>query len=291
MSHPNPSGTLRTGSVVLALTGAAALGFGYYALLMPSLAAMLGISAASAGISLILFIAGIVVIAAAIVLSPVTVRLRASGAILAAVGVLLSLLVGFVGGHLAVRFSMLAAGILVGVVLAGLMWALGLRGRAFAWLALLAVPVLVGAAVPSFALLLIAEFLMAIVAALIVGLGLLGERSRAARDATVRERGAAAEQQDIAQRADEIRKWEEAYALAHDGQKPPAGFMPPVVQSRPSGGVNTIAVLALVFAILGSIVGLILGYVARAQIRRTGEGARASPSRRSSSAGSRSASG
>ncbi|WP_409048285.1 DUF4190 domain-containing protein [Microbacterium sp. HA-8] len=76
------------------------------------------------------------------------------------------------------------------------------------------------------------------------------------------------------QRAAEIQKWEDAYALTHNGERPPAGSYPPISNVNvitSTGSMNKLAILALVFSIIGSVVGIVLGHVARSQIRRTGE--------------------
>ncbi|MBO9577288.1 MAG: DUF4190 domain-containing protein [Microbacteriaceae bacterium] len=101
------------------------------------------------------------------------------------------------------------------------------------------------------------------------------EAERAAADAARLTQGAEA---DLAARAAEIKKWEDAYRLAHDGEAPPPGFLPPAAAapttSAGPGHTNVLAVLALVFAIGAGVVGAILGHVALAQIRRTGENGR-----------------
>jgi hypothetical protein len=72
------------------------------------------------------------------------------------------------------------------------------------------------------------------------------------------------------QRVVHLRQWEAAYADAHDGERPPAGFMPPIAPlAAASGGTNVMAILALVFG--GGLLGIIFGHVAHSQIRRTGE--------------------
>lgn len=68
-------------------------------------------------------------------------------------------------------------------------------------------------------------------------------------------------------RVEHIRQWEAAYASAHDGALPPAGFVPPM--SGGAAGMNTMAVLSILFA--GGVLGIIFGHIAKAQIRRTGE--------------------
>ena len=108
---------------------------------------------------------------------------------------------------------------------------------------------------------------------------------RAARDqdrATAESAAAAeaarrAQQQDadeIARRAQELRRWEAAYALAHDGDKPPAGFVPPVAYAS-APRTNGLAIAAFIVSlVVNGLIGLILGYVARRQIEERGEGGR-----------------
>jgi len=119
------------------------------------------------------------------------------------------------------------------------------------------------------------------VLSLVIGVVLLilGYRLPSA-DAVAERKRALAEHRDaqsIEERADEIRKWEQAYRLAHGGAEPPPGFVPPTTAqlvASNAGKTNTLAVLALVFGILGSVVGAILGHVALAQIKRTGDSGR-----------------
>lgn len=77
-------------------------------------------------------------------------------------------------------------------------------------------------------------------------------------------------EREHAARVAHIQQWEQAYASAHGGALPPAGFVPPAAAA--SGATNTMAILALVFGIGGGLGGIIFGHVARGQIRRTGEG-------------------
>jgi hypothetical protein len=92
----------------------------------------------------------------------------------------------------------------------------------------------------------------------------------ARRRAAVQEAQVAA---DLAARAAELRRWEDAYALAHDGQRPPAGFVSQLAMANSSvGRTNVMAILAFVFAFVSSgLLGIIFGHVAVAQIVRTGE--------------------
>ena len=81
-------------------------------------------------------------------------------------------------------------------------------------------------------------------------------------------------QQDQEWRVAEIQKWDEAYRLAHDGQAPPAGFMPPIAAQPPHKGTNVMAILSLIFGIGGGVLGVVFGHVALNQIKRTGESGR-----------------
>jgi hypothetical protein len=110
----------------------------------------------------------------------------------------------------------------------------------------------------------------------------LSDEQRRAEDArTSAEQRAKQEQADLEARAAEIKRWEAAYALAHDGASVPPGYVPPV--SYPSAfsatgtgareaRTNGMAIAALVLALVGaSLLGLIFAYIARGQIRRTNE--------------------
>lgn len=81
---------------------------------------------------------------------------------------------------------------------------------------------------------------------------------------------------DHERRVAEIAKWEAAYKDAHGGQAPPAGYVPAMVSSavdtRPaSERTNTMAILALVFGLMGGWLGILFGHIALSQIKRTGE--------------------
>ena len=112
-------------------------------------------------------------------------------------------------------------------------------------------------------------------AALVVGtvlaviLALRGAQN--APDPEIRVRAAA--DADLARRAAEIARWEEAYALAHNGERPPAGYQPPVAISGER--TNNLALAAFVVALIqGGPVAIVLGHVALGQIRRSGESGR-----------------
>jgi Domain of unknown function (DUF4190) len=53
-------------------------------------------------------------------------------------------------------------------------------------------------------------------------------------------------------------------------QYPPQGYYYPPAYQQPRG-TNTLAILSLVFAFVVPIAGIVLGHIARSQIRRTGE--------------------
>jgi len=115
-------------------------------------------------------------------------------------------------------------------------------------------------------------FMSLVLTAIIVGASWVGRAIAPSRPpvtflkATPADREAAAH----AARVAHIQQWEQAYASAHGGALPPAGFVPPAAAA--SGATNTMAILALVFGIGGGLGGIIFGHVARGQIRRTGEG-------------------
>ncbi len=101
---------------------------------------------------------------------------------------------------------------------------------------------------------------------------------RAQREKERAERDAARDAQELAARANEIKRWEAAWSLAHDGQAPPSGFMPPTAATGYGGygarPTNPIAIAAFVSAFFIALLGLILGNVALRQIRDSGEGGR-----------------
>ena len=78
----------------------------------------------------------------------------------------------------------------------------------------------------------------------------------------------------VAAQAEQIKRWEEAYALAHNGESPPPGATPPMIANTGSSRTNTLSILALVFGVLGSVLGIVFGHVALSQIKRTGEAGR-----------------
>jgi len=241
------------------------------------LSADLGFAFDAFTLQTVLFWLGAVALIAGSLLVVAPLRQRLIGLLVAVVGYTLFALVGAVLAELlGFRIAFLIWGLLaLGAVVVGALLALGAPARSLAWLPLLLAPALLALLAPSLAVLVVAEALALVVAALIVLLGQLashGETARRAqREAVAAQRAAGLEQAQLAARAEEIRRWEDAYALAHDGERPPAGFAPPIAMPSAAGRTNTLAILALVFAIIGSIVGLILGYVARSQIRRTGE--------------------
>jgi len=86
-----------------------------------------------------------------------------------------------------------------------------------------------------------------------------------ARERTQAETAARGIDEQVRQMAELQAAWERA----HPGRPMPAVAAPMLARS---GGTNTLAILALVFGIIGGgVVPVILGHLARAQIRRTGE--------------------
>lgn len=114
--------------------------------------------------------------------------------------------------------------------------------------------------------------LIAGVVAVIVS-GSTSPQSRARAAAAVESRQRAVVEAQAAQ----IRQFEAAYALAHDGQPPQPGYVPPaqILGTAPAGRHNTLAVLSIVLTLVAAgFMGLILGPIALSQIKRTGEGGR-----------------
>jgi hypothetical protein len=100
-------------------------------------------------------------------------------------------------------------------------------------------------------------------------------RARRAADADLIAVGVA--EAELHRRAEDIKTWEQAYALAHNGETPPPGFVPPgaFTTATPRSNTNGLAIAAFIVAIaVNGVVGLVLGYVARRQIDDRHEGGR-----------------
>ena len=115
----------------------------------------------------------------------------------------------------------------------------------------------------------ISPLLTFLIVGISVGIIWIGRAMAASGSAAPATPEARAEREHAA-RVAHIQQWEQAYASAHGGALPPAGFVPPPAAT--SSATNTMAVLALVFGFGGGLGGIIFGHVARGQIRRTGEG-------------------
>jgi hypothetical protein len=83
----------------------------------------------------------------------------------------------------------------------------------------------------------------------------------------------AAQQRRTEATAQAIREWQAAYRLANPGL--PVPLIPPGYQQTAppadTDRLNTFAVLSLVFGILGGYLAIVFGFVAKSQIKRTGE--------------------
>lgn len=276
LSHTPVSAPRTALAIWLGIAAALTLGLGFSAPFAPLLALNFDMAGAAFLVPTVLYVISIGLVVVTLVLSPALKKVRLFGAVFAAVGYGLGILIFIASSATGNAYIPRAAGVIVvAVVVSGLLLALGAEGRGFVWLLLLLIPLL-GTHFLAFGAggLLIAQILTALVSALVVGLAALSVWRAPALAARRNARAEEQEQAQLEQRAVEIRKWEEAYALAHGGERPPAGFMPPATTATVGaapGRTNTLATLALIFAIIGSVVGLILGYVARAQIRRTGE--------------------
>ena len=104
-----------------------------------------------------------------------------------------------------------------------------------------------------------------------------GPAVRAQRAAEADQLAADMAQTDLQRRAEEIKRWEGAYALAHNGDKPPPGFVTPAGYgpATSTSSTNGLAIAALIVSIaLNGVIGLILGYVARRQINESHQGGR-----------------
>jgi hypothetical protein len=139
-------------------------------------------------------------------------------------------------------------------------------GRAYALLPIVIPGIVIGYLLGGGSLNIVLTLLSTVIAIGIIWLGRAIAAAGSATPATPADREAAAHDA----RVEHIRQWESAYAAAHGGALPPAGFVPPAAAA--SGATNTMAILALVFGIGGGLGGIIFGHVARGQIRRTGEG-------------------
>jgi hypothetical protein len=91
---------------------------------------------------------------------------------------------------------------------------------------------------------------------------------------------------------DEARQWAQAYRDSHDGAEPPADFRPPVAVPMapvpaayspglyagggiaPRTGVNVLAVLSLIFGLLGGYLAIPFGFIALSQIKKSSESGR-----------------
>lgn len=82
---------------------------------------------------------------------------------------------------------------------------------------------------------------------------------------------AARAQAQVEGQAQAMKQWQAAYALANPGQPIPAP--PAMAISNYSDGTrtNTLAILTLVFGILGGFVAIIIGHISLNQIKNTGE--------------------
>lgn len=100
--------------------------------------------------------------------------------------------------------------------------------------------------------------------------GARGELARTTAQAQRSQLGAASEAEAIAAQVRTMAALQAAWDKEHPGQPMPAIAVAPT--AAPSGGSNVLAVLALVFGLLGGgLVAVVLGHLARGQIRRTGE--------------------
>jgi hypothetical protein len=263
----------------LAVAAAITLGLGYGAVPARGLADNFDISPVIAVVNGVFFIASLVLVALAIAQSSASKGRRILGTALAGAGYLFAIPLFVLAQVLSTRVTLLITVVLVvGLILSGLLAAANAPGRTYAWLPLLLVPAAPATLARSAWFLFAAELITALIAAFVVIVGVrqaaMEPSRRAQREAAVAQRAATASQAQLSQQAAEIRRWEDAYALAHNGERPPAGFIPPatgVGSPVATDRTNTLAIFALVLAIIGSVVGLILGYVARSQIRRSGE--------------------
>jgi hypothetical protein len=99
--------------------------------------------------------------------------------------------------------------------------------------------------------------------------------SRRNRGSIVAQRSELRRQNEVAAQAAAIQQWQAAYTLANPGQPIPA---PPLVLGSSGYGAsnrtNVMAILAIIFGIFVSILGIVFGHIALSQIRRSGEGGR-----------------
>jgi hypothetical protein len=76
-------------------------------------------------------------------------------------------------------------------------------------------------------------------------------------------------ERDIADRAEEIRRWEAAYALVHDGEKPPASYIPPASYVSSASSLRDQPSQAKGFPVQAGVgVGLLVGGAALSLIGR-----------------------
>jgi hypothetical protein len=81
------------------------------------------------------------------------------------------------------------------------------------------------------------------------------------------------DQAQVQAKAKAMMQWREAFVLANPGQPVPAPPMMAVSGSAigMSDRTNTLAILTLIFGVLGGYLAIVFGHIAISQIRRTGE--------------------
>lgn len=219
----------------------------------------------SAALSLVLPLVGL---STAIVAHPSAIQVRG----LAAIPAVVSLVGGLIGPYWSGGSGLYRLGSFVAVLLLAMVWLILRRRPGKSYFALffapLSIPVTLFISNPADGVLSAALLVFLIFGIIFLG-RVFGKTQAPAAVPLTAEQLQAREHE---QRVVHLQQWEAAYRSAHNGEAPPAGFVPPMAPVAASGSTtNTMAILALVFGIGGGLLGIIFGHMARAQIRRTRE--------------------
>jgi hypothetical protein len=221
-----------------------------------------------AGATVLFGVIGLVLIGAAFAITPATRNARFLGLGVFAVSIILLIvfvvLMPTIGWRVA-GFILLPLVTAVGA--AGWLIARGRGQRAFLALLFALLTIAIPLA-PSFGL---TWALATIVPALVVWIGWAFSPPRAAGASAAARKAAASDRRSqtaVQAQAAAMQQWQAAYAIANPGQPIPA---PPVGLGVAAQGTNVLAILALVFGILGGLVAIIFGHIALAQIKKTGQ--------------------
>lgn len=112
-----------------------------------------------------------------------------------------------------------------------------------------------------------------IIVALIVAFVIYMVATRGKREQREVRLAAERDQAQVQTKAKAMTQWREAFVLANPGQPVPAPPMMAVYGSAVgmSDRTNTLAIVTLIFGVLGGYLAIIFGHIAISQIKRTGE--------------------